>query len=66
MSHLTTLFVVGPDEYVEFNESLGSKAMLQHVWDEQTTPLNKEGELQSAELKVSLEYAEMGVETSKE
>lgn len=43
MTSLTTLFVVGPEEYVEFNESMGSKAFLEHVWDEQTTPL-KPGE----------------------
>lgn len=44
MSSLTTLFVVGPEEYVEFNESLGSKAFLEHVWDESTTPLKEGGE----------------------
>ncbi|PWN94354.1 hypothetical protein FA10DRAFT_277916 [Acaromyces ingoldii] len=39
MTTLTTLFVVGPEEYVEFNESMGSKAFLEHVWDQRTTPL---------------------------
>ncbi|CAO1633264.1 unnamed protein product [Sympodiomycopsis kandeliae] len=50
MSSLTTLFVVGPEEYVEFNESLGSKAFLEHVWDESTTPL-KEGETSDSRLR---------------
>lgn len=44
MTSLTTLFNVGPEEYVEFNESLGSKAFLEHVWDQETTPLKQGGE----------------------
>ncbi|PWN95940.1 hypothetical protein FA09DRAFT_331866 [Tilletiopsis washingtonensis] len=44
MTSLTTLFVVGPEEYVEFNESMGSKAFLEHVWDESATPLDRKGE----------------------
>lgn len=44
MTTLTTLFVVGPEEYVEFNESMGSKAFLEHVWDQRTTPLKADGE----------------------
>lgn len=44
MTTLTTLFVVGPEEYVEFNESMGSKAFLEHVWDQRTTPLKEDGE----------------------
>ncbi|PWN53539.1 hypothetical protein IE53DRAFT_154128 [Violaceomyces palustris] len=39
MTSLTTLFIVGKDEYVEFNETMGSKAFLQHIWDESQTPL---------------------------
>lgn len=50
MSSLTTLFVVGPEEYVEFNESLGSKAFLEHVWDESVTPL-KDGETADSRLR---------------
>lgn len=48
MSSLTTLFNVGAEEYVEFNESLGSKAFLEHVWDQETTPLKQGGELAPA------------------
>lgn len=44
MTGLTTLFAVGPEEYVEFHESLGSKAFLEHVWDQSTTPLSQQGE----------------------
>lgn len=44
MTSLTTLFVVGPEEYVEFNESMGSKAFLEHVWDESVSPLQRKGE----------------------
>ncbi|CAO1615023.1 unnamed protein product [Parajaminaea phylloscopi] len=49
MTSLTTLFVVGPEEYVEFNESLGSKAFLEHVWDQSVTPL-KEGDMADSHL----------------
>ncbi|KAL9938930.1 hypothetical protein V8E36_001743 [Tilletia maclaganii] len=38
---LTTFFVVGPEEYVEFAESMGSKAFLQHIWDNAVTPLSQ-------------------------
>ncbi|KAE8225151.1 hypothetical protein CF319_g2059 [Tilletia indica] len=37
---LTTFFVVGPEEYVEFAESMGSKAFLQHIWDNSVTPIS--------------------------
>lgn len=45
MASMTTLFHVGPgpDEFVEFHESFGSKAFLQHVWDEQNAPLTHTG-----------------------
>lgn len=43
MSSLTTMLVVGPEEYVEFNESMGSKAFLEHVWDQRSTPLKSAG-----------------------
>ncbi|KAK0520340.1 hypothetical protein OC835_007241 [Tilletia horrida] len=39
---LTTFFVVGPEEYVEFAESMGSKAFLQHIWDNSVTPLTRQ------------------------
>ncbi|PWN43015.1 hypothetical protein IE81DRAFT_108776 [Ceraceosorus guamensis] len=42
MTSLTTMFVVGPEEYVEFNETMGSKAFLEHVWDQSQTPLRHE------------------------
>lgn len=42
MTSLTTLFVVGPEEYVEFNESMGSKAFLEHIWDQSRSPLKQE------------------------
>ncbi|CAO1636738.1 unnamed protein product [Jaminaea pallidilutea] len=42
MTGLTTLFAVGPEEYVEFHESLGSKVFLEHVWDQSTTPLSQQ------------------------
>lgn len=44
MTSLTTLFVVGPEEYVEFSESMGSKAFLEHIWDRKTSPLTRAGE----------------------
>ena len=46
MTSMTTLFHVGPgpEEFVEFNESYGSKAFLEHVWNEQATPLKQSGE----------------------
>lgn len=42
MTSLTTLFVVGVEEYVEFNESMGSKAFVEHIWDQSKTPLKLE------------------------
>lgn len=42
MTSLTTLFVVGKEEYVEFNESMGSKAFVEHIWDQSKTPLKLE------------------------
>lgn len=46
MTSMTTLFHVGPgpEEFVEFNESFGSKAFLEHVWNSQETPLKQSGE----------------------
>lgn len=43
MSSLTTLLLVGPEEYVEFKESMGSKAFLEHIWDQTKSPLKPEG-----------------------
>lgn len=47
MTSMTTLFHVGPgpEEFVEFNESFGSRAFLEHIWNEQVTPLKQSGEL---------------------
>jgi hypothetical protein len=42
MTSLTTLFVVGVEEYVEFNESMGSKAFVEHIWDQSKSPLKLE------------------------
>lgn len=46
MTSMTTLFHVGPgpEEFVEFNESWGSKAFLAHVWNAQVTPFKEGGE----------------------
>lgn len=57
MASLTTLFVVGPNEYVEFNETWGSKAFLHHIWDQAQTPLQQHdvapGQLHSAGARIS-------------
>ncbi|SPO22420.1 uncharacterized protein UTRI_01098 [Ustilago trichophora] len=57
MASLTTLFVVGPNEYVEFNESWGSKAFLHHIWDQSQTPLDEKDvaqvQLHSAGARIS-------------
>ncbi|SPO21614.1 uncharacterized protein UTRI_01098_B [Ustilago trichophora] len=57
MTSLTTLFVVGPNEYVEFNESWGSKAFLHHIWDQSQTPLHQKDvaqlQLHSAGARIS-------------
>ncbi|KAN0060960.1 hypothetical protein ACQY0O_006694 [Thecaphora frezii] len=57
MTSLTTMFIVGKDEYVEFNESMGSKAFLEHIWDQTQTPLDSRdvdtGHLHSAGARIS-------------
>ncbi|KDN36786.1 hypothetical protein K437DRAFT_296716 [Tilletiaria anomala UBC 951] len=59
MTSMTTLFHVGPgpEEFVEFNESFGSKAFLQHVWNSHVTPINDNdlsgSKLHSAKARVS-------------
>ncbi|EPQ28345.1 uncharacterized protein PFL1_04172 [Pseudozyma flocculosa PF-1] len=51
------MFIVGKDEYVEFNESMGSKAFLEHIWDQSQTPLESRdvsaGHLHSTGARIS-------------